>query len=418
MAHRSRRVAPPSWTTLIIVLSVLVLVWLLESGALGGLLRAPSSAAVEAPEQQDGARPGAASTPLPVVPQPSTGNAGMPTAPASVETAALRGYRGPWYQVYFTKPAYPEGPSNRQGGMDEALVADIARAQQRVELASFDLDLATVAAALMDAHERGVHVRVSIDGENLETPEVSSVMGEMAAAGIGVFYDQRNAFMHDKIVVIDGSVVWTGSWNVTINDTFRNNNNMVRIADQALAANYSAKLDAIFNEQGGPGQPSVVRYPDITLGDARVSTMFAPEDPITDVIMAQLAAAHERIDVMAFAFTSDPIADALVEARQRGVAVRVVMENRNSKGTGSAFDHLRDAGIDTHADGNCYIMHHKAMMIDGRKLITGSFNFTASAQNQNDENVLVIDDPSMVALYEAEFERIYDQALQPPRCEN
>jgi phosphatidylserine/phosphatidylglycerophosphate/cardiolipin synthase-like enzyme len=92
------------------------------------------------------------------------------------------------------------------------------------------------------------------------------------------------------------------------------------------------------------------------------------------------------------------------------------MERRNLKGSGSEFPKLRDAGIDAHPDGNCYVMHHKVIVLDGQHTITGSFNFTGSAQDQNDENVLVIDDRSLAALYSAEFERIYDQALHPPRC--
>lgn len=69
-----------------------------------------------------------------------------------------------------------------------------------------------------------------------------------------------------------------------------------------------------------------------------------------------------------------------------------------------------------HADGNCYIMHHKVIIIDGRTVITGSFNFTGSAQTQNDENVLIIEDAGLAARYTEEFERVYQQALQPTRC--
>jgi phosphatidylserine/phosphatidylglycerophosphate/cardiolipin synthase-like enzyme len=86
-------------------------------------------------------------------------------------------------------------------------------------------------------------------------------------------------------------------------------------------------------------------------------------------------------------------------------------------GTGSEFAALRDAGIDVLADGNCFVMHHKVMVIDGERTITGSFNFTDAAQQQNDENVLLIDDQSVAALYATEFERVYAQALDPVECE-
>jgi phosphatidylserine/phosphatidylglycerophosphate/cardiolipin synthase-like enzyme len=145
--------------------------------------------------------------------------------------------------------------------------------------------------------------------------------------------------------------------------------------------------------------------------------MFAPIDPITEKIIEQIDSAQTDVQVLAFAFTSDAIAQALVNARARGVHVRVVMERRNTKGTGSQFAMLREANIDALADGNCFVMHHKVMVIDGEHTITGSFNFTDAAQEQNDENVLLIHDRSLTALYQGEFERVYDQALNPTDCE-
>lgn len=393
MTQRSRRITPPSWATLLLVFFIFSLFLLLQSGT---LQQVPgTSPRVEAPESE-----------------PSS------SVQTSVETAVLRGYRGPWYQVYFTNPVYPEGPKNRAGGLDEALVADIMQAQRSVRLASFDLDLETVVDVLLEAHNRGIDVQLTIDAENLHDPLVSNLMGALEAAGVGVFYDRRSAFMHNKIAVIDDRVVWTGSWNFTINDTFRNNNNMIRVIDEQLAQNYIAKLDKIFKGQGGPGQRSITSYPEIAFENAPVTPLFSPEDPVTDVIVEWIDQAQNSVDIMAFAFTSDLITDAFITARERGVAVRVVMENRNARGTGSEFDKLREASIDIHPDGNCYIMHHKAIIVDGQRVITGSFNFTASAQDHNDENVLLINDRSVAALYNAEFERIYAQALDPMPCSN
>ncbi len=334
-----------------------------------------------------------------------------------VETTALRGYRGAWFHAYFTKPALGEEAADPAGGMDDALVADIMRAQRSVALASFDLDLASVTNALIAAHGRGVAVQVSIDGENLADPVVAAVLGDLEDAGVAVFNDRRSAFMHNKIVVVDEQIVWSGSWNITANDTFRNNNNMLRIENVQLAATYRAMLDQIHAGDGGPGHAHSVLGAPSTFGDATVRAMFAPADPITDEIIDQIDVAQTNVDVLAFAFTSDLITEALVDAQARGVQVRVVMERRNSVGTGSEFAALRDAGIDVLADGNCFVMHHKVMVIDGERTITGSFNFTDAAQQQNDENVLLIDDQSVAALYATEFERVYAQALDPVECE-
>jgi phosphatidylserine/phosphatidylglycerophosphate/cardiolipin synthase-like enzyme len=338
-------------------------------------------------------------------------------AHARIETGALRGYRGAWYQAYFTNPVYPEEAANRENGMDEALVADIAHAQHSIALASFDLDLPSVANALIAAHARSVAVQVTIDGENLTDPMVAAVLGELEDAGVSVFYDRRSAFMHNKIVVIDEHIVWSGSWNLTANDTFRNNNNMLRIEHGQLAITYRARLDQIHAGDGGSATTRRVQRPTSMVGAAPVRAMFAPVDPVTQQIIEQIRVARIELNVLAFAFTSDSIAQALVDARARGVHVRVVMERRNSAGTGSEFAALRAAGVDVLVDGNCFVMHHKVMIIDGKHTITGSFNFTDAAQAQNDENVLLTDDASVAALYNAEFERVYNQALNPTDCE-
>ena len=419
---RRRKAAPLDPKILLALLLVLGGIWLYQEGYIQRWLESlrpdPVEQAVASapPELIEGDQAQQADAPDPTIAQPSAQLAATPAAQKTVETQALRGAEGPWYQVYFTVPAYPEGPADRTQGIDETIAADIAQSQRSVEVAVFDFDLVSIARALAQAQQRGVEVRVSIDGENLEDPEVASLAGDLEALGVPVFYDERSAFMHDKIVVIDENIVWMGSMNFTANDAYRNNNNMLRIVSPELAANYLAKTDDIFTGNGGTKGDSVLVNPQLRFGSATVENMFAPDDQITDAIIELLDGARERVDMMAFAYTSDPIGDALLASADRGVAVRAVMESRNTKGTGSEYERMRDAGIDMHADGNCYIMHHKVIVIDGRTVVTGSFNFTRGAQEQNDENVLIIDDPDLAARYLEEFERVYDQALDPTRC--
>ncbi len=417
---RTRSKAPPTLQSLLLVLGLLAMVWLYRNGyfdqLLGSVAEELDAGAQRAPELQDGSTPDAPAGPEPVVPQPAAPLASAPVAEQTIETPALRGYAGPWYQLYFTKPTYPERAAGRLAGLDETIAADIDAATQRVDVATFDLDLPLISEALIRAQQRGLGVRVAVDGENLAAPEVAKLTGDLQNAGIPVFFDEREAFMHNKFLVLDGAVVWMGSANLTVNDVYRNNNNMLRIVAPELAANYAAKMDDLMAGTGGTQGDSVLLSPTLSIGGASVVNMFAPDDPITEEIVARLDAAEQRIDVLAFAYTSDTIAEAMIRAKQRGLAVHGVMESRNTKGSGSEFQPLQQAGIDIHTDGNCYIMHNKTIIIDGRTVITGSFNFTRSAQVQNDENVLIIDDPSLAARYSEEFERVYQQALQPTRC--
>lgn len=339
-----------------------------------------------------------------------------PTASTDQTTSSARMIANAWYRVYFTRPHRNETPADRTGGIDAALIVDLDNADQRIDLASFDFDLRSITDALKRARKRGVAIRMVIDGENVEKPLVAALLGELQKAGIPITFDRRAAFMHNKFIVVDGKVVWTGSWNLTINDTFRNNNNVVRIASPTLAVNYSAKFEALFKGRGGPGNAVTLPNKDLAFGSIHVRNAFSPDAAITTELVRRVAKAQRTIDILAFTITSDPLTDAVIAAQKRGVRVRAVLETRNAKAGTSSFGQLQGAKIDVHMDGNCYTMHDKVFVIDGQTVITGSFNWTKAAQEQNDENVLIIDDPTLAAHYTAEFGRIYAQALRPDRC--
>jgi PLD-like domain/Metal binding domain of Ada len=106
--------------------------------------------------------------------------------------------------------------------------------------------------------------------------------------------------------------------------------------------------------------------------------------------------------MQAYAFTSAPIAKALVEAHKRGVKVLAVLDKSNETDKYSAATFLNNAGIQPLIDDKHAIAHAKVMVIDSATIITGSFNFTKAAEEKNAENLLVITDaPELVKTYEA-----------------
>ena len=110
------------------------------------------------------------------------------------------------------------------------------------------------------------------------------------------------------------------------------------------------------------------------------------------------------------------LTDAMVTKVKAGLPVRGVFESQNAGGSGAAFNRLRQGGVDVLEDGNCYILHHKVIIIDARTVITGSYNFTSSAEQDNDENLVIVDDPNLARAYLDEFDRVYAQAQAPTRC--
>ena len=98
------------------------------------------------------------------------------------------------------------------------------------------------------------------------------------------------------------------------------------------------------------------------------------------------------------------------EARAKaGVAVAGVFETTGSETTYSEYGKLRRAGLDVLQDGNPYVMHHKVIILDRQTVIFGSFNFTGSANDSNDENIVVVHDPTFASFFVEEFFWIWEQ---------
>ena len=131
---------------------------------------------------------------------------------------------------------------------------------------------------------------------------------------------------------------------------------------------------------------------------------FSPNHGATKAVVDALAAAKSTVLVQAYSFTSAPIAQALVEARARGVDVQVILDRKETGAQYSAADFVAHARIPTLIDGAHAIAHNKVMVIDGATVITGSFNFTTAAEQRNAENLLVIHDRTLAAQYTANWQ--------------
>ncbi len=137
---------------------------------------------------------------------------------------------------------------------------------------------------------------------------------------------------------------------------------------------------------------------------------FSPHGGCTGVVVAELGNARASVLVQAYSFTSAPIAKALVEAHQRGVRVEVVLDRSQRSEKYSSADFVAHAGIPTRIDARHAIAHNKVMVIDGRTVITGSFNFTKAAEEQNAENLLVLRDVALAEKYAANWKAHADHS--------
>ena len=327
------------------------------------------------------------------------------------------GTSGGWYDIYFTEPKYPDRPENHHGGIDEKFVAFLDTAQRTLDVAIYDFDLDNAADALARAKSRGVTVRMVMDSDTLDNTKDEAIVqavGKVKAAGIPIVGDNRQPIMHDKFVVRDGEEVWTGSWNFTTGDTYRLNNNAVRIRSRELADNYAAEFRKMFEaKQFGPNKPKGVPHPVITIGDARIETYFSAQDDVASKVAARVGGAQRSIRFLAFSFTQDTIGQAVIQKAQGGVTVSGVFERTGSETRFSEYGKMKQAGLDVYQDGNPYTMHHKVFVLDDRTTLFGSFNFSDGANRDNDENLLIVDDPGFAQPFIQEFDRVLAAAKNP-----
>lgn len=296
----------------------------------------------------------------------------------------------------------PANPANPQG-LDDRLDSFLHGARKSIHAAFYDLELQAIADVLIERKQAGVEVALVSDSHYKDREAMQSCI----RAGIPVIFDKREPFMHDKFCIVDGQWVWTGSTNATYNCLYRNNNNSVLIGSRALAGNYAAEFSEMFSERRFGGRsPRNTPQPVVSVGSITIENYFAPEDEPEAEIVSELRGTQRTIDFMAFSFTSEPIAEAVAARLAQGVRARGLFEARNAADRYSRDDFLAAHGAEVHMDSNPYSMHHKVFILDGRTVITGSYNFSKNAAKKNDENVLVIHDPGIARSFTDEFEKL------------
>jgi phosphatidylserine/phosphatidylglycerophosphate/cardiolipin synthase-like enzyme len=204
-----------------------------------------------------------------------------------------------------------------------------------------------------------------------------------------------SGLMHHKFCVSNESVL-TGSLNPTETGFFENDNNMLIIQNKNLAMFYQKTYEGLAQR---------IRPEDVHIQSANITIdALICRHSCNRRIVQELHAAEHTIRFMVFTFTERSVAHALLDAAWRNVSVQGVLEKRSA--SHPIYDLLHYQGIDVAWDGNPAILHHKVFVIDNKTVVTGSFNPTKSADERNDENMLVIHSERVAAWYLGEYERV------------
>lgn len=140
---------------------------------------------------------------------------------------------------------------------------------------------------------------------------------------------------------------------------------------------------------------------------------FTPGGNCTQLIVNTINGASKSIDVQAYGFTSAPIVKALLRAQKRGVQVKAILDKSNAYRSYSGINTLMNNHIPVLIDSKVAIAHNKVMIIDDKAVITGSFNFTKSAQTKNAENVLILSNTKLAQSYQNNFHSRWSVSLTP-----
>jgi len=327
--------------------------------------------------------------------------------------------------------------------IDDTLINYINRAKESIDFTAYNFNntgISNLADALNAAHDRGVLVRVvyDVNQSNFGTDELNSAIGKMASP---VDEYPLYGIMHNKFIVFDAlsddhmdPIVWTGATNFTDGQINVDPNNVVVIQDKSLAIAYRLEFNEMFGSDGPLPDAGESRFgPDklnntpheFIIGGFRVESYFSPSDNTHAKILATLKTADTDLSIGTMLITKSDLAYAIRDRFEAGVATEVLVKDEASC-TEPVVNTLRSSLQENfRVSGEAGIMHHKYAIVDQSDadsdplVLTGSHNWSNSAQFRNDENTLIIHSQDLANQYYQEFVSRFKAGLlvvDAPEC--
>tara|TARA_B110001454_G_C12720928_1_gene434669 strand:- start:704 stop:2824 length:2121 start_codon:yes stop_codon:yes gene_type:complete len=299
---------------------------------------------------------------------------------------------------------------------NDTIKAYMDLAQNTLDICVYNASDATIASAINDAYTRGVSVRYIADDDVTNTmlssldPNIPIVMRDPSVAGI----------MHNKFIIVDanstnnswvmgGSTNWTNPSNL-----FNDYNNLIFIQDEAIAKAYTLEFEEMWAGIFGTNKLDNTPHKFIVNGKD-VEVYFSPSDQTTSKIINMIDNVDYSFEFGLLGFTRDDLGLAVIaKDGEFGVNVRGIIEQENI--TGSEFADLIAAGVNVKShQGVPYQFHHKYAIADANvvasdpTVLTGSHNWSSNAENNSDENTLVIHDATIANIYLQEFTERFNE---------
>jgi phosphatidylserine/phosphatidylglycerophosphate/cardiolipin synthase-like enzyme len=310
--------------------------------------------------------------------------------------------------------------------LKDSIIAYIDRAQTTLDIACYNINNTQIVNAVNEALDRGVQIRYIGEGQN-NNIGLGSLNDEIP------FLLRENADgsgMHNKFIVTDyqdtdSSFVLTGSTNFTNGNLFSDPNNLVVVQDRSLAKAYTIEFNEMWGSNGAEPNPASSKFgsektnntPEkFKIGQKDVELYFSPSDATTSGIDDALQSADTSIDFALLLITQNQLASTLVE-KAGNFFVTVTGILNDVFVNGSDYEDLISNGADVVEHTPDELLHHKYAIIDHSEpnsdptVITGSHNWSASAETVNDENTLIIHDADIANQFYQEFMARYNELV-------
>ena len=309
---------------------------------------------------------------------------------------------------------------------NDTIKAYMDLAQSTLDICVYNASDALIASAINDAYNRGVQVRYIADDD-----VVNSMLNSLDP-NIPIVYRTPTptaGIMHNKFLVIDvnsvnNSWIMTGSTNWTNpSNLFNDYNNLIFVQDQALAKAYTMEFEEMWSGLFGSNKSDNTPH-DFNVNGKHMELYFSPSDQTTSKIHEFINSVDYTLEFALLEFTRDDLGDAIIDVHNSfGTNVRGIMESTNSQY--SEFLNMTSAGVNVKShSGIPNTIHHKYAIADADItasdpiLLTGSHNWSNNAENNSDENTLIIHDHTTANIYLQEFTKRFDELATTSEINN
>ena len=340
------------------------------------------------------------------------------------EKVFLNRFKKQKIELYFVNPVNKKHPVNKSiNDVSKSLEALINNAEFSIDIAAYGFaGQDKIINALRRAKARGVIIRGVVDdyGTSLY-PDTEKIVKEFSfKTDVFVPIAQRqfdenftrsqSALMHNKFVIVDGKYIWTGSTNITDSCMTLNANNSAVIYSQDLAQIYEKEFSQMFEDNKFhvlkdvvPNKTNIQIKP-----DTEISVLFSPMDrAISKGVLPLINKSGKSIYISMFYLTNYWITDALIDAHNRGVDIKIISDATLTKEPKAQIFKLREAGIPVKIENWNGKMHQKSAVFDEEYTIIASTNWTGASEYANDENMLIIKNKDIAKKQTKEFFRLW-----------